>query len=73
MSSSAIQKRAELNCCEEMTLYLGTWPFNRFETALKPSYYVSVRPREGCCSLHRSGFGFVFVCFYFILYWSVVD
>lgn len=60
MSSSAIQKGAELNCCEEMTLYLGAWLFNRFETSLKPSYYVSFRLRKGCCSLHRSGFGFFF-------------
>ena len=31
VSSSAIQKGAELNCCEETTLCLGAWLFNRFE------------------------------------------
>lgn len=45
LSSPAVQQGAELNCCEEMPLYLGPSLFNRFETSLKPSYCVSIRLR----------------------------
>ena len=66
MSSSAIQKGAELNCCEETTLCLGAWLFNRFETSLKPSYYVL--SGLGKDVTHFIVVGLVSFLFFFLLY-----